>query len=163
MVVKQISPRQLIVENRPFLEQLIPLAIAGAGLMLIVGSIKEYGPQSYYRFTYIFGAIMMFWGVLYLIAGPKMSKVSLDLDTGKMEVTHKQGIRMLVKRFISLNAIEQIRIEERMKKRARKPSYRLAVKLKEEWVPVSHWSNRDLTSHEEAAKSLQRFVGVSKQ
>lgn len=162
MEVKQISPRQLIVENRPFLEQLIPLAVAGAGLMLILGSIKEYGPQSYYRFTYVFGALMVFWGALYLLVGPKMSKVFLDLDTGKMEVTHKQGIRMLVKRFISIHAIEQIRIEERRKKRARKPSYRLAVKLEEEWVPITHWAAKDLNTYQEAASRLQGFVGASK-
>lgn len=162
MNVKQISPRQLILEIRPFLDQLIPLAIAGAGLMLIIGSIKEYGPQSYYRFTYVFGAFMAFWGVLYLVVGPKFSKTFLDLDTGKMEVTHKQGIRMLVKRFITIRAIEQIRIEERQKKRAKRPQYRLAVKLEEDWVPISHWSNKDLNSFQEAARSLKGFINASK-
>jgi len=162
MDVKQISRKQLILESKPFLEQLIPIAVAGAGLMLIVGSIKEYGVQSYYRFVYIVGAFMLFMGILYLLVGPKGSKAFVDLSTGKMTVTHRQGIRLLVKRIISIKAIQEIRIEERKPKNARSSQYRLAVRLEEEdWVPITHWKHKDIASYQEAARSLQGFVNAA--
>ncbi|MEO0895963.1 MAG: hypothetical protein AAFY71_06165 [Bacteroidota bacterium] len=164
MVVKQISPNELIVENKPFLEQIIPIAIAGAGIMLIIGSIREYGIQSYYRFTYIMGAIMLFWGSVYVLIAPKASVIHMTIRNGQMRVKHRQGIRMIVDRLISIPAITKVRIEqeEKGKKRRGRPAFRLSVELKDQWVPISHWSKRPVEDHQQAAKNILAFVNKAK-
>lgn len=129
--------------------------------MLILGSARHYGIQAWYRATYIAGGAMTFWGVLYLIISPKNSKVKLDLDADTLTVEHKQGIRVLVKRYILLQAVEKVRIEKKEPKKKggnARPHYRLAAQVEGEWVILTHWAKSRLYDVEQAAKRIQSYV-----
>ena len=165
MELKEIGKNRLVIEETNFLGWLIPLAIAGAGLMLVLGSIRHYGIQAWYRATYMGGGAMAFWGILYFLITPKSSKVKLDLEADSMTVEHKQGIRVLVKRYIFLPAIEQVRIEKKDPKKKNgnaRPQYRLAAKVEGEWVILTHWAKSELYDQEEAARRIQAYVAESK-
>ncbi|MEL6627308.1 MAG: hypothetical protein AAFS00_03920 [Bacteroidota bacterium] len=165
MEIKQPSRDELIVLEKPFLSWLIPLSIAGAGLMLILGSMKQYGIQAWYRTTYMLGGALAFWGVLYLLIGPKGSSVKLNREESTMIVEHKKGVRVLVKRYIFMQEVEQIRIEQKQnpKRPSQKLQYRLAANVAGEWVALTHWSNSQLYDFEQAAKQIQAFVTEAKQ
>lgn len=162
MEIKQPSSRKLILTESQFIRQLVSLAVAGAGLMLIIGSIREYGPQAWYRTTYWGGALFMVMGTIYFLLGPWTSRIEVDLDLGQLAYKIRRGVRTHSQRDVPLEQIDQIRIEQLTPQQAksRQTHFRLSANINGTWTPLNHWAPGNTYDYELGGKRLSAFISA---
>lgn len=165
MEIKQPSAQKLILTESQFIRQLVPLAVSGAGLMLIVGSIREYGIQSWFRTTYWGGAVVMVMGAIYFLFGPWSSRIELNVGIGELGYRIRRGIRTYDQQQVKLSQISEVRIEQLDPNhlKGRRPHYRLAAQIDGTWTPLNHWSQGNTYDYELAGKKLTAFIKQYKQ
>ena len=161
MEIKKHTSEHLVIEHGSWLMRMVPLVIGGAGLLLILGTMKEYGVQSWYRGTYLMGGLSVALGLLFYVAVPESFKTSLVRTANRMTVSAKRGIRMVYYEHYPLSSIKSVRIEQRTvpnKKGNQEVRFRLAIQIMDEWVPVVPKLVKNVSELEPVARQLQAFL-----
>ncbi|MEO0470862.1 MAG: hypothetical protein AAF206_14640 [Bacteroidota bacterium] len=113
METTSLSQQKLQIEDRPLLMRMLFLALSGAGLMLIVGTIREHGVQSWYRFTYIAGIVMGIVGVAIFFRVVKGYRVVFDKQSGRVHFQEMLGFSVSKEKVYSFSAFRELRVERK--------------------------------------------------
>jgi len=145
------------MEDKSWLVRVFILAFAGAGLLLTMASMREYGFQAWYRLTHWFGLVMALGGVILY----SRIKFTLRLEISK---THQKGNLSLLKGFSweQLKSFDPADISELIiekRKKGNREGFRLKAKIKDEWIPLQTSFSYDFSEVEQAAKALQTALG----
>ncbi len=161
MQITQPSAERLIIEQKNMLMQILPWSIGGAGLLLTLGMIDEYGVQSWYRMPYWLGATFAALGLLFALTVPQHHKVVFNRLANRVTVQAKRGIRVVYFEQYPLDTVQSIRIEQGQKPaRNGQPliRYRLSISVLDQWVPLLIAWQEDLEEHQQAAGYVQAFI-----
>jgi hypothetical protein len=158
MDVTQRTEKELQVEDRSPLLRIILSATVMAGLILPVATMKEFGPQSYYRLTYWIGGVLIAIGAVGILLLYRNSRLQLDQEKDRLWLSYKKGLRLLRQKELRLSLIDDLRIEQHPKKE----SYRITIHHSEEgWIPISHRYLKDLTRLKQTAAVIQAYLTQS--
>jgi len=154
--ITDIGPRHLVLEEKPPLARLILVSVAGAGLLLTLGTMKEYGWQSWYRLTYWLGALVaLLAGVGWGLWG-RSTRCEVRLETRRLRLWYRQGLRTALDRTIHLDRIQGLEMEQRPGSR---PAYRLSLLLEEdERLVLNARGTYDRTGLEAVAGRLKAYL-----
>jgi hypothetical protein len=161
MQITHHTAERLTVEQKNMLMQILPWAIGGAGLLLTLGMIDEYGVQSWYRTPYWLGAVVASLGLFFAVTFPSHHKVVLNRPANRVTVQAKRGIRVVYYEQYPLDTVQELRIEEGQKAgRDGNPltRYRLAISVLDQWVPMLPLWQEDLEEHQRVAGYVQAFL-----
>jgi len=161
MEIKKHTSDHLVLEDSNWLMQILPLVIGGAGLLLVLGTMKEYGVESWYRGTYLMGGLSVALGILFYLAVPASYKTTLFRTANRMTVSAKRGIRVVYYEHYPLSSIKGVRIEQRTipgKKGEKLVRFRLAMEVMDKWVPVIPKLSKEVSELEPLARELQAFL-----
>lgn len=147
----------LVIEDKSWLARVFILALAGAGILLTMASMREYGFQAWYRLTHWFGVVMAVGGLI------SYTRIVFTL---KLEISniHQKGILTRLKGFtwepiktFKPADISELKIERQ--KIGHREGYRLVAKIQDEWTPLQSSFSHDFSEIEQAAKALQLTLG----
>ena len=113
METTSLSPQKLQIEDRPLLMRMLFLALSGAGLMLIIGTIREYGVQSWYRFTYIAGIVMGIAGLVVFFRIVKGFRIVFDKQADRVHFQEMIGFKVHKQASYPLSAYRELRMERK--------------------------------------------------
>lgn len=145
----------LVLEDKHWVGRVFVLAVGGAGILLLLSSMKEYGPQAWYRLTHWMGALLAVGAALVYVRTVFTIRLEVSKLHNKIRISRLRGLRWEEIRQAQLSDFTDIRIER--KSLGARILYRLAIRLKEEWVPVQHGFSLDFTQVEQAGKAVQRI------
>lgn len=145
------------MEDKSWLARVFILALAGAGLLLTMASMREYGFQAWYRLTHWFGVLMAVGGLI---------SYTRIIFTLKLEISrvHQKGSLSRLKGFswehiksFDPADISELKIEKQTI--GHREGFRLTARIKEEWTPLQSSFSHDFAEVEQAAKALQIILG----
>jgi hypothetical protein len=161
MEITQHTSEKLVIEQKNSLQSIIPLAIGGAGLLLTLGMIREYGVQAWYRTPYWLGGTIAFIGILFALMVPESYRTVFHRLADRVTVQVKRGMRVVQYETYPLSAIDGVRIEQGQatnKQGETEIRYRLAISVVEQWVPLLPKWQGDLYEHQSVAQQVQAFL-----
>lgn len=164
MQITHQSQDRLVIEQKNMLMQIVPWAIGGAGLLLTLGMMDEYGMQSWYRTPYWLGATIAAIGLLVGLTVPVSYKAVLNRRANRVTVQARRGVRTVYYEQYPLGAIDGVRIEQgqpRTRQGESQPRYRLAISVLTDWVALLPDWGEDLHDHKAVARQVQAFLALA--
>lgn len=143
----------LVLEDKRWLSRVFILAFAGAGLLLTLSSIREYGIQGWYRMTHWMGMVMAFGGILLYSRLVFTLKLEVSKVHGRGTMSMLKGFRWRQISNFELTELSELKIERQTM--GHRKGYRLAAKIGEEWIPLQQAFSHDYSEVEQAGKALQ--------
>jgi hypothetical protein len=162
MQITKQTPERLVVEQKNLLMQVIPWSLGGAGLLLALGMMDEYGIQSWYRMPYWLGGSVAVIGLLFALTVPLSYRTIFNRKNNQVRVQARRGIRVIYLEQYPLDTIEGIRIEEGQRSSRQgqvQARYRMTLSVLGEWVPLLPVWQDDLHDHRAVARQVQAFLG----
>jgi uncharacterized membrane protein YcgQ (UPF0703/DUF1980 family) len=157
MEIKKNSQDTLIIDDRPYIKQILLVAIGLAGFSLFLGSVKEYGIQAWYRFTYIAAILMAVGGTVGFLYFTKTVRMVFDKVKKELSIIHIQPLRQTTVRTVALEGIRKVFIQK--KESSERSFFRIALESKTDGVIVPNVQFKpDYHTQEQMAKSIQRFL-----
>lgn len=90
---------------------LLVIAIGGAGMLLLLSSIREYGLQSWYRLPYWFGGLMALAALIsYSFFFPRIKMTWIR--NGMLSLRHHRGIRLVERHEMPLTEVKDVSIRD---------------------------------------------------
>ncbi|GAB4410187.1 MAG: hypothetical protein OHK0039_14420 [Bacteroidia bacterium] len=153
MNIRLYTGDRLILEKSPPLLRLVFVSIAGAGVLLVLATMKEYGVQSWYRLTYWLGALVaVVAGAAYALWGESAS-LEASRVSERLLVRRRLGMRLAIDRNLSLRALRGVEVEDSPR------GWRLVLLLDGgERLPVLQAYTRDEDATRAAARRLAAFI-----
>lgn len=161
MEITHYTSEKLVIEQKNSLARIVPLAIGGAGLLLTLGMINQYGVQAWYRTPYWLGAAVALSCLLIGLTIPPAYKTVLNRLADRVTIQVKRGMRVVQYEQYPLSAIDSVRIEQgnaTSNQGESKTRYRLAISILEQWVPLLPKWQQDLHEHQSIAQQVQAFL-----
>ncbi len=146
----------LVLEDKRWVGRVFILAVGGAGILLLLSSMKEYGPQAWYRLTHWMGALLAVGATLVYVRTVFTIRLEVSRLHDKVRLSRLRGMNWEEIRQAPVSELTDLRIERKIS--GGRTLYRLAIRLKEEWVPVQHGFSLDFTQVEQAGKAVQRVL-----
>ncbi|MEM6343785.1 MAG: hypothetical protein AAF927_07885 [Bacteroidota bacterium] len=157
MEILQRTKETLVLEDKSSILRIFFAALIMTGLLLPLVTMREFGIQSYYRFTYWIGGLLLLGGVLGFRFLYHQSRMSLNLDEKRISLEHMQGWKLLERKQIYFHQVEELRVAERTHKG--RQQYRLELKHKNQgWLPVHKRFRKDGLGIKNSAKVLQAYI-----
>lgn len=147
----------LVIEDKNKLAIVFIIAIAGAGLLLTLASMKEYGVQAWYRMTHWLGVLMVVGGGLVFTRFNFSLKLELSLLHQKGTISRLRGFSWELVASFTPSDISELKIEKQ--KVGHREGFRLLANINNEWIPLQKSSSYDYMEVEQAAKALQLMLG----
>ena len=162
MEIKTKNADTLIIDDNPFLQRVLLVAIGLAGFSLFLGSIKEYGLFAYYRFTYVMSILMAITGSVGLIFFTRTIRMTFNKKENLFKITHLLAFKKEEIKSLPLDQISNVSVEKKSGKNPDTSFYRLALKQNSNGkvIPNERYK-RDFHSTEQIAKSIQLFLKKS--
>ncbi len=158
MEITTRGPQQLILEDKSPILRIVLSALVMAGLILPLATMKEFGPQSYYRLTYWMGGLLIILGAVSILFLYRSSQLHLDQEADRIWLLSKKGIRTVFRKEFRLSLIDDIRIEQH----PRQEQYRITIHhIETGWHPISHRYQGDLSHIQQAANGLRSYLTAS--
>lgn len=147
----------LVIEDKSWLARVFILALAGAGLLLTMASMREYGFQAWYRLTHWFGVLMAVGGLISYTRIVFTLKLEISKIHQKASLSRLKGFSWEQIKTFSPADISELKIEKQ--KIGHREGFRLTAKIKEDWTPLQSSFSHDFSEVEQAAKVLQYMLG----
>jgi len=165
MELTQETPQLLVVERKNSLLRMLPLAIGGAGLLLTLSMMKEYGVQAWYRTPYWLGALIATVSVLVYLLVPQQLSAKFDRKKGKATLQVKRGIRLAHYQQYALSGISSVRVEQAEVRKGDEVQnrYRVSMQVDGQWIPVLPGFRPNLYPHQFLAGKLQAWLNEEDQ
>ncbi|MCB0838133.1 MAG: hypothetical protein KDD99_15780 [Bacteroidetes bacterium] len=161
MEVKTNTQDLLIIDDRPYIKQILLVAIGLAGFSLFLGSVKEYGIQAWYRFTYVAAIVMAIGGTFGFLYFTKTVRMVFDRVKKTFSIIHVQPVKSQMAQTIPLEEIQNVLIEKKVQKKSGRSMYRLALRRAGDSIIVpNHQFKPDYHTQEQMAKFIQKFLAV---
>lgn len=158
MEITQHTSKLLVIEEKRLLFQGLMLALFLAGICLVMGTVRYYGFQSTYRFTYWMGGLLALGSIFGYTFYLKTAKAVFDMEAQTFTLAHKKGWINKVILACPLSEIDSIRIDQK----GNPPKYRLSVQHKDnKWFALQQQNIQDLSRLEKIGKHIQAFLEVS--
>ena len=157
MEILQQTKETLVLEDKSSILRIFFAALIMTGLLLPLVTMREFGIQSYYRFTYWIGGFLLLGGVLGFRFLYHQSRMSLELPEKRISLEHMQGWKVMGSQEIYFHQIEEIRVAERQHKG--RSEYRLELKHKNQgWIPVNQRFRKDGIGIQNSATVLKGYL-----
>ncbi|MDP5172298.1 MAG: hypothetical protein NWR72_18785 [Bacteroidia bacterium] len=143
----------LVLEDSSWLAKVFLLAFAGAGILLTLTSIKEYGFQAWYRLTHWFGTLMAISGLLVFLKRIFTIRLELSRIYGTVRISQLRGYRWTELYLFDIKDVTELKIERKVT--GSREQFRLSIKAKGDWIPIQKSFSNDFSRIEQAAKVLQ--------
>lgn len=154
--ITDIGPQHLVVEEKPPLGRLVLVSIAGAGLLLTLGTIKEYGWQSWYRLTYWLGALVALLAGAGWVVWGRSTRTEVRLAQRRLYHRQRRGLLPGTTQQVHLSRVQGLDWETQAGTR---PRYRLwLVQTDGSRMPLSHRFTPDEAGLRSVAARLQAYL-----
>ncbi len=147
----------LILEDKRALARVFILAFAGAGILLTLSSIQEYGFQAWYRLTHWGGALMAISGALIYLRTTFIRRVQVSALHNEVIISTLRGFSWTDNESFEATSVKELTIERRAI--GPKELFRLVMVTDHGKVSVQRGFSQDFIQVEQAAKSLQTMLG----
>lgn len=147
----------LVIEDKSWLARVFILALAGAGILLTMASMREYGFQAWYRLTHWFGVVMAIGGLIVYTRIIFTLKLEISTIHQKGSLSRLKGFTWEPIKSFTPSDISELKIEKQ--KIGHREGYRLTAKIGEEWTPLQSSFSHDFSEVEQAAKAVQIILG----
>lgn len=148
---------RLVIEDKSWLARVFILSLAGAGLLLTMASIREYGFQAWYRLTHWFGMVMAVGGLIAYTRIVFTLKLEISSPDQYGTLSQLKGFTWKPVKSFNPSDISELKIEK--KQIRHREGYRLTAKIQEEWIPLQSSFSHDFSEVEQAARALQGILG----
>ena len=160
MEIKTKTSEVLVIDDRPYLKQVLLVAIGLAGFSLFLGTIKEYGFQSYYRFTYIMSILMVIIGPIGYLFFTTTIRMIFDKKSNDLQIFHIQPRKTALAETYSLDNIHGAEVESKKGKDPAISFHRLIINQADgKNIIPNHRFKRDYHSLGQVAKGIKKFLG----
>lgn len=161
MEILQRTKEDLVLEDKSSILRILFAALIMTGLLLPLVTMREFGIQSYYRFTYWIGGVLLLGGVLGFRFLYHQSRLSLNLAEKRISLEHMQGWKVIESQELYFHQIDDIRVAER--KDPKRTSYRIELHHKQQgWLPVHQKYRKDGTGIRNSAQVLKGYLDSAK-
>lgn len=147
----------LVLEDKSWLARVFILSLAGAGLLLTMASMREYGFQAWYRLTHWFGVLMTVGGIISYTRIVFTLKLEISTIHQKASISRLKGFYWTQIKSFDPADISELKIERQTI--GHREGFRLTAKIKDEWTPLQTSFSHDFMEVEQAAKVLQVALG----
>lgn len=144
---------QLVLEDKRWLSKVFIIAFAGAGCLLTLSSIREYGIQGWYRMTHWMGVVMGAGGILLYSSLIFNLRLEISRVHGKGTLSMLKGFSWKEVASFELSELSELKIERQTI--GHRQGYRLLANIKGDWVPLQQAFSHDYSAVEQAGKALQ--------
>ncbi|MEZ4826208.1 MAG: hypothetical protein R3C61_07920 [Bacteroidia bacterium] len=157
MEIRTFVRDEMIIEEKPFMKQMLYLSLALAGISLWIGSVKEYGILAWYRTFYIAGIVMFIAGIVGILISATI-RIRLDKKTGLLTISKTRGTSTIITCEIPLEEIRSVELETLTK--GDKQLYRVVVMGSgTTGIPLSERADTDFGTMDQVVKMVRRFLG----
>lgn len=156
MEITESTQHRLAIEDKSWLQRVFFIAFGGAGLLLLMSSINQYGIQAWYRLTHWMGALMAIGALLIYARSIFTLKFEVSLNYQQAKLSRLRGWNWEPLQTWPLAEITDLRIDRKVQ--GGRERFRLAVLANGNWLPIQRGFSNDFTQTEQAAKALQTYL-----
>lgn len=146
----------LILEDRSWVARVFIIALAGAGILLTLSSMREYGVQAWYRLTHWMGTLMAVAGALVYWRLVFNLRLEISLVHETLHLSRLRGFQWESLHQFALSEVTDLRIER--KTLGPRERFRLAIYAHGNWIPIQRSYSHDFGQVEQAGKALQTML-----
>lgn len=157
MEIRTFVKDEMVIEEKPFMQQMLFLALALAGISLWIGSVKEFGLQAWYRMFYVTGILLFIAGIVGILISVTI-RIRLDRKSGLLTISKTSGTSTVITCEMPLEEIRSVELETLNK--GDKQLYRVVVKGSgTTGIPLSERADTDFGTLDQVVKMVRRFLG----
>ncbi|WNJ16750.1 hypothetical protein [Pontibacter sp. G13] len=152
------TPTSLVIERKPFVFRMVMISISAAALLLWFSSIKEYGPQAYYRFTHTGSIIISLIAAAVAIWVPEKMIADFDLKKSRFSFKRYKGVKLVEDVQAPFTEIKRCRLATQEKGGVSK--YRVEFQIDGTWIPMTTTYFQDRYRIERVVKLIHQTTGT---